>query len=366
MSLKIKLYRKMPFLQSLSGLKHLKKTISEIKEVKQAFKTFKKDIYISISDENLAVFKKAFLKFLWNPVHEKDIPILFTKCQIVPNKISNIKLDKYDPMLICVEKNDLKKLKVLFKHYREIGVKKFIIIDNESTDGTIEYLKKQKDVDLYICHTKYSTLNKEAWTNRILAHYGFDKWYLYVDSDELFIYENCENKKINEFIKELEENNQNRVPALMTEMYSKDNIFSKIDTENIIEEYCYYDYDTYFTKNEIFSNTIRGGVRERGFGLDPLLTKHPLFKLKKGDIQAWSHWQFPYKENYNLNNMGALLHYKFLSDDLKKYAEIDFSGSLEYKTYLDGYEKNKKINFYSEHSKKYTTSTEFFKSLKIK
>ncbi len=372
MTLKNSLERKFIFIQKLRGVKNLNTTLSNRKKIKEAFANFENQKYISISEENLQIFKKAFLKFIWYQPKEAEIPLLFTKCEIEPDKLSSIKLGKYDPILVCVEKNDIDRMKMLFNHYRNLGIKRFVIIDNESTDETIEYLRKQKDVDLYICHTKYSTLNKEAWANRIFAHYGFDKWYLYVDSDELFIYEDCENKKINDFIEELEKSKQRRVSALMTEMYSQEGIFSNTEDKDIRAKYCYYDTDTYTFAEKSPCNALFGGPRKRVFGLNPILIKHPLFKLKRGDIQALSHWQFPYKDNYHLKIKGALLHYKFLNRDLERYTKIAkegnyATGSLEYKTYISAYQKNPQISLYSqEHSKKYTNSKDFFDSLKIK
>lgn len=372
MKLKSIIARKIPIIQKLHGLRHLKIVLNAKKQIEDEFKNLKNNKDIEITNENIELYKKTFLDFIWYQPKEKDIALAFANCEINAQKKNEVKLGKYDPILLCIERNDLSKIKILLQHHRKIGVKKFIFIDNESDDGTIEFLEKQKDVDLYICHTKYKTLNKEGWANRILAHYGFDKWYLYVDSDELFIYDDCENKTIDKFIEELEKTKQKRVPALLTDMYSKENIFSKTKEDaDFRNKYCYYDFDTYSLEKWSQYDEFVGGPRKRLFGLNPILTKYPLFKLEKGDIQALSHWQFPYKYNYNLKIKGALLHYKFLDSDLEKYIQIAkegnySSGSIEYKTYISTYNERKDISFFGEHSKKYTNSKEFFKSLIIK
>ncbi len=372
----MKIFRIFPFLQIFRGIKSIKQNLNISKQTKKEFENFENNKYISITKENLNIFKKAFLKFIWYQSKQNELPLLFLNCKIKKVFENEIDLTKYDPILICVEQNDIDRVKMMINHYRNIGIKKMIFIDNESTDGTFEYLKKQKDVDLYICSTKYTSLNREAWINRIIAHYGFDRWYLCVDSDELFIYENCENKKINKFVEELENNNQRRVMTIMIDMYSKEGIFSKVEQKDIKDTYCYYDYDTYTMTKNTKLNELRGGPRERFFSSNNiekkfLLTKHPLFKFRKGDIQGSSHFQFPYKDNFNLKIKGAILHYKFLYNDFEKYKkraeEGNYAnGSFEYKAYINKYMNGEMINFYSEHSKKYTTSTEFFKSLKIK
>lgn len=70
-------------------------------------------------------------------------------------------------------------------HYRKLGIKKFIMIDNASSDGTMKFLMKQRDAEVYRVNEKFQSSVKEGWINQIFALYGFHRWYLIVDADEL-------------------------------------------------------------------------------------------------------------------------------------------------------------------------------------
>ena len=289
--------------------------------------------------------------------------------EIIPEKenfnVSNIK--KELPILICPVKNDLDRVKMSIEYYRSIGIKYFAYIDNLSTDGTLEYLKEQPDVNTYICKTKYTTLNREAWINRIISYFGLNRWYLCVDSDELFVYEDMENIDIETYIKNIDISKNRRVKSILLDMYSKYSIFNKeIPNDKIRDYYCYFDIDSYYQINTYKLDMIKGGPRERVFFKDKNnsnnSTKYPLFFFKKGDIQGCSHFQFPYKPNCNTICTTALLHYKFLYSDLAKYVERvklkNYSnGSSEYKRYIEAYENNNDIVLYNEEkSEKFESS----------
>lgn len=53
-----------------------------------------------------------------------------------------------DPIMVCCVKNDLERIKKVVEHHTKIGVKHMVFVDNESTDGTREWLQTQ-EVDLY-------------------------------------------------------------------------------------------------------------------------------------------------------------------------------------------------------------------------
>ena len=54
---------------------------------------------------------------------------------------------------MCV-RNEMGRLPFALSYYRDLGVGQFLIVDNDSTDGTRDYLKAQPDVRLW--HTKAS------------------------------------------------------------------------------------------------------------------------------------------------------------------------------------------------------------------
>ena len=65
-------------------------------------------------------------------------------------KIKQFKLppDSASVVLVCVVWNELLLLQFFIDHYKTVGVEHFIFIDNNSDDGTTEYLISRDDVNI--------------------------------------------------------------------------------------------------------------------------------------------------------------------------------------------------------------------------
>ena len=86
-------------------------------------------------------------------------------------------------------RNEGLRLPAFLKHYRGLGVGRFFIIDNDSTDGTTDYLIGQPDVHLFRTANRYSEADMGTdWLNALLATFGVGRWCVTVDIDELFAY----------------------------------------------------------------------------------------------------------------------------------------------------------------------------------
>ncbi len=119
---------------------------------------------------------------------------LFDAIDILKQSTANV--DEKSPILVCLVKNELRRMKRFFEHYRKIGIERFAIIDNDSDDGTREFCLAQKDADVFFIKQPFTSPQHVSWVNKILCHYGYNRWYLSVDSDELLDYIDSENKGI--------------------------------------------------------------------------------------------------------------------------------------------------------------------------
>jgi hypothetical protein len=90
--------------------------------------------------------------------------------------------------LVACMRNEMFMLPHFLAHYRAMGVEAFLIADNLSDDGTLEYLADQPDVAVFSVDTNYrSSRYGVAWQQAILAHFRLGRWSLVADADELLV-----------------------------------------------------------------------------------------------------------------------------------------------------------------------------------
>jgi hypothetical protein len=228
----------------------------------------------------------------------------------------------------------------------------------------------QSDVSLFRTTEIFYANVKDEWRKQIMDIYGYNRWYLILDSDELFIYPGIEKKPVYEYIRFLENNNISVVTSPLVDMYTKGKLFSDNGTDDIYKEYCYFDTDTYSINRDVYDYRCLGGPRKRLFSdkktvFTPLLTKHALAKMTN-DMIPHAHSLIPIKKNYESSVICFLLHYKFLPSDVKSYedrvvSKVYAGGSAEYKRYMAVLKDNPDASFYYEGSQKLNSSMDLLK-----
>jgi hypothetical protein len=129
-------------------------------------------------------------------------------------------LFKEDLFVISVLRNEMVILPHFLDHYRSIGVKTFVIVDNLSDDSTREYLLEQSDVVLYSADTDYNKSHYGVlWQQAILSNHCLNKWVLMADADEFLVYPGSETKDISTYLDETEEGGYDCVRTEMIDMY---------------------------------------------------------------------------------------------------------------------------------------------------
>ncbi|MCL2718585.1 MAG: glycosyltransferase family 2 protein [Lachnospiraceae bacterium] len=331
---------------------------------------------IKLINQNIDIlrdFKKSILQmaaFINFPI--SDFIYSYKNKTVKILRVLDINLSENDPIIICAVKGDLLKVKKQIEHHRKIGIKHFVYIDNMSTDGTLEWLKDQDDVSLFTVDENFNSTIKNSWRRQAMDIFGYNRWYLILDSDELFIYPGVENYPINDYIAFLEKEDIKCVHSPMIDMYANEKLFNgNTDNDFYIEEYCYFDPDSYEMAKKFWGYSILGGPQSRLFEeknkkMMPLLTKYSLIKANKSDLIG-THNNYPFTLNFSSKYAASfLLHYKFLPNDKLKFQEIikhgNYSrGSKKHKLFMKTYEQNHDLSFFYEKSLKLESSMDLLK-----
>jgi glycosyltransferase involved in cell wall biosynthesis len=252
-------------------------------------------------------------------------------------------------------RNESLRLPYFLSYYRKKGIRKFLIVDNNSTDDTLSYLLNEPDV--YVWQSKHS-FNKanfgSVWFELLLRKFGKRHWCLTLDADELLVYPGYEKKDISQLCRELDKNNKKALSAVLLDMYSdkpiKDTLYQT--GQDFLEVCSYFDKKFYHTKYEKcgpYKNQIYyfGGVRERLFGDKGsyLLSKIPMLKYDSNFVLAGGqHWTNR-PESEIAEESGCLLHFKFFStfiDYVKQEAERKehYGNGFQYNEYVQNISNN--------------------------
>ena len=302
------------------------------------------------------------LKLLTDGFYKSDI-------NLIQKQINKTKLDKNDVTLICAFKNAKNLIELFIDHHVKIGIKNFVLIDNGSSDESVDIIKQYNNdfkIDIWSTNDAFDSFKSCGWRQRMLVYYGINRWYLNLDIDELFVYSGIEDGGINEIIKYAHQNKFQAIESIMLDTYSDKPILSSDNVElaNIQKIYKYIDRNTY-TKvaNEKYKYRIFGGPRNRKFNITPSLQKYPLIYFNIDTVNVNPHFWYPFSINYNSRLVSALLHYKFLPGDLELYKNyvktgIHWDNSREYKVYVHELLNNLDLSFFdNKHALEYKNSS---------
>ncbi len=270
-------------------------------------------------------------------------------------------------------RNERRRLPYFLDYYRKLGITQFFIVDNQSSDGTADYLMAQPDVSLWYTeasykHAKYGVL----WMNLLLRKFGSNHWCLNVDCDEFLVYPHVTKRPIRALTDWLDARSMRTFPAMLLDMYAKENL-EDIDHktgQNPFDILKYFDSGNYTQRHggQYGNLWIQGGPRQRAFFADspgkaPALNKIPLVKWKSSYVYTSStHSLLPRSLNVTFDNVGGekisgcLLHSKFLPDLNAKVSEElnrqqHYAESQEYLAYNHG--AGPKLNFWTTHSTRF-------------
>ena len=301
-------------------------------------------------------FDSAFSTYQLNRQDSKDLAIS-------PNEL-----------LCCVVvRNEAKRLPYFLDYYRQKGVNRFFIVDNDSTDGTLEYLLSQKDVHIWSATLSFRDANfGAAWFELLLSRYGVNHWVLIVDADELLYYPACEQKRLPQFCEALTAQGAKAYSAILLDMYADQAIHeTTYNAGSDFLEICpffdrqYYHLQLPFEGPFTNQDGYAGGVRSRVFGGPPgayQLNKIPLLYYTSGCVLVGGQHATNYPIEQISVGRGCVLHFKFFASFIdyaksESTRKVHAGQAFEYRNYVDLLAENHDMTLYDPiHSVRFLNS----------
>jgi hypothetical protein len=296
--------------------------------------------------------------------------------------------------VFATSRNERLRLPAFLAHYRSLGADRFFIIDNDSTDGTTDYLVDQPDVHLFRTANRYSEAAMGIdWLNALLARFGVGFWCITVDIDELLVYPGSEHASLRTLTQHLDRAGYEVLSCLLLDMYPAGSLnqCAYEPGDDLIAATPYFDLGPYErSRFDLCPGVhITGGMRQRVFhpefstrGLTtkiydglyyrvlqhfawlgarppdrpPLLTKVPLVR--------WDEKSRYLKGNHAVSpkivapDTGVLLHFKFLHDFHARAVQEaargeHYDGASEYQRYAKRLSESPDMTFMYEESTRF-------------
>jgi len=259
-----------------------------------------------------------------------------------------------DILLFSTLRNEGFRIRHFLQHYRSLGVRHFIFVDNGSEDDFQKIVKDDTDVSVWYTEASYKKSNFGMhWLNHLLRKYGSKHWCVVCDPDEFLVFPYSDQRNLYELTGFLDGERRRSFFCLLLDMYSDMPVEETHYAANKqpVEVCPYFDSRGYLqTLNpRVLNIWVTGGVRRRVIFKDnpsnaPALNKTPLVKWKWNYSYISSmhalvprYLNIPHPSEY-LSPTGCLFHFKFFSVLQEKAAEEHvrnehFMDSLEYRQY---------------------------------
>lgn len=262
-----------------------------------------------------------------------------------------------DILVVIALRNEALRLPFFLSHYRRLGVAHFLVVDNNSNDGSAQLLAEQPDVSLW--HTKASYRAARFgldWMTWLQMRYAHDHWCLLADADELLIYADHQRFGLPELTGWLDAQGRAGFGALMLDLYPKGALSAHSYTagQDPTEVLNWFDAGPYRAQRQVPMGNlwVQGGARERVFfanepSRSPTLNKLPLVRWNRRYAYVnSSHSLLPPALNGAYDGpggnqpSGVLLHSKFLPgivsiSAIEKERQQHFHTPLDFDGYYD-------------------------------
>lgn len=261
--------------------------------------------------------------------------------------------------VVCLIRDGAHYLPAFLRHYRSLGIRRFVFIDNGSRDGTRACLLEEDD-----CILLRSDLPAKAFENdlrRLAAQtYCVGEWCLFADADELFDFEASEEIGMAGLIAYLEASGYTAMLAQMLDLFPSFALREGMHIGFEQEQVLHVHYDLSCLQplrlppdgaapgpepcppllrefaHVLAQNTyaaagpdlLVGGIRAKTFGEACLLSKHALVRVMPG-VTPSVHPHFATGVRC-ADISGLIRHYKFTNDPIGRDRRQQLEGTFDH------------------------------------
>jgi hypothetical protein len=191
-----------------------------------------------------------------------------------------------EPVVLCLVRDGAPWLDAFLDHYRSLGCRSFVFLDNGSADDTIDRLRAEDGVVVLRRAGAYARL-KNAMKRHLVQRWGRGRWCLLVDVDELLDHPDRDAVPLRRFLEYLDRHGYTAVLGHMLDMFPDGPLKAPAYGDFRAVHRC---YDLSGIEETRYAPGrcrlprgghpfLRGGIRRLAFGLEgPLLSKHPIVR----------------------------------------------------------------------------------------
>ncbi|MDG1068833.1 MAG: glycosyltransferase family 2 protein, partial [Sulfitobacter sp.] len=157
---------------------------------------------------------------IWPSYQDTTLGYQSNALELISSEATVARARTADVAVVACMRNEMFMLPQFLAHYRKLGVSAFLIADNCSDDGTLEYLQQQPDVALFSVDTDYNLSHYGvAWQQAMMSAFRMGKWSLVADADELLVWQEKQTQTLGELLKTSDFEHANAARIFMLDMY---------------------------------------------------------------------------------------------------------------------------------------------------
>lgn len=258
----------------------------------------------------------------------------------------------------CVLRNASLYIPAFISHYRKLGVERFVFLDNDSDDNTVDLLSSYDEVCVLHSSLPFAQYSR-AFRKFLLETCCNSGWCLLVDVDEHFLPAGSKNGNLQDCINYMLANGYETLLATQLDMFA-DAPLSEVHfsaEQDPLKKFPFFDVSNMKELRSGGQECLRSktlpymlnGIRSQLFGREFYLFKYPLVRLGESfRVESLGIHEIFCPASL-ADCSGVLFHYKLHSDLLRQSKEAISLGnywnsSIEYRAYFDLISDHRNIN----------------------